>query len=185
MFNVLLVNDIACGTLVEALAALRRSPYYVHDVKRRCGQISRWREDYERRIKYIVGEQGERFMLMCDAYTERLAHDVQVFFFAFKQAYDRDNVPDAELLSRLQLARWFAEIAGCVYVDRLRHEIVRGRKYTYLDFRPLARSLGQLIHTHFPASDAIECEDGHTAAAILVRKLSDGGIIADAINAAV
>lgn len=184
MFAVLFANDVACGALVEAVACLRRSGHYHQDIKRRVNQLDAFRKQYERRIKVIVGALGDRYMEMCDAYTESIRHDIDVFYWVFKQSYDKAGFADAEMLSHIQHARWFADIAAMMYHDLILTRYVRGRNYSYLNLRPMERMLSQLVRTYWPTADQVECEDGHIGAKALVNKMFNGTRIADAINAA-
>lgn len=188
MFQVLFINDVACGAVVEAVAAVRRSGYYVRGVKSLVNRIEAWRHDYERKMRYIVGGKQEQFMTMCDEFEQGVAKDVNVFYWTIRNDYNRARVADTEVVARIQWARALCQLAAEAYtkcIEEVPTVFLRYFRWDYLDFRPMRKLWGRLIDEHFPASNRVESPQGQTAFDIICRKVQDAALIASAINAGV
>ena len=186
-YSILFANDVACGALVQAVDDVKKSSLYKHEMKRMINSIEKSRQSYERRLKHVVGDKGEYYMDACEIFTNKVEHDIQVFFYTILNEYTKNGVTNAKIVARLQWARALVQAASQLWHDRTKEvsdynllppynavSVERIRDYlSYLDITPIRKQLGCLIDKFFDESNNIECANGQMAYNIINRKLYD------------
>lgn len=185
VFGTMYANDLACGVVVDAVAAVRKSPRCRHRIRYDVERIDAWRKQYERRLHAILRTHDEAFMEMCDYYTGQMLKPMETIYHVLCNDFLRQKVDEPYVCARLALADVMAAAAMWVYegaipyAGRLLGCSVRLR---FLDFTPLEKLLGELCEA-FGALPVDESGHLHQAADVLKIKLNDPQLVVAANNA--
>ncbi len=188
-YNILFTNDIVISSVIDGLAALRRSPYYAHQVKQAAGMVDKQRVRYERRLNEGIGNRADFFADANETFVHDVNHHVEVLYYCIKRTFDRERLEQAQVLSRVELARTLCQFA-CVQFDLRMKELqkadmqFRSLSIGYLRLTGLLKALDRMMAA-FRLNRVIDLNTDETNLAIetLGRKLVDGNIIANAISA--
>lgn len=107
------MNDTASSAMTDAVAQLRRTPLYRHDVKRHCNMALKAYDSYTRQLKQTLGAEGkwQFWMDFADLYQEQAAPHVLKLRLAFKQALDSERIADSALRSYILTADVLLQLA--------------------------------------------------------------------------
>lgn len=188
-YNILFTNDICCGQMIECLQAMKRTPYYRHSFKRYLNEADKSRREYEKIVNSVIRpDLGEFFADCNDRFVEEVNKHVEMLYWQFKQALDDKALVYFAELARFELARTLTEYA-CLLFDSRMDELKRkspmfnGFTMEYLRLSNVKR-LMSLASDNLKIGEMVDMNTECCTAAfdVLVRKLSDGGIIANAIK---
>ena len=188
-YNILFTNDICCGQMIECLQAMKRTPYYRHSFKKYLNEADKSRREYEKIVNSVIRpDLGEFFADCNDRFEEEVNKHVEMLYWQFKQALDDKALVYSAELARFELARTLCEYT-CLLFDSRMDELKRkdpmfnGFTMEYLRLSNVAR-LMNLASDSLRISETVNMNTERCTAAfdVLVRKLSDGGIIANAIK---
>lgn len=189
-YNILFINDICCGQVIEALEALKYTPHFRQKVKQLAGMVKKARHDYEYKLNGIISDKSGFFADANDRFLEEVQHDVEVFYYALKQEMDNLNTQYSSQLARLELARTLCECA-CLQYDRRMEEMYRkdprfkGFYMDYLRLTNLSRLMNELIdHIHVGHTINLNTPQCSEAFEALVRRWNNIGHITSAITSA-
>lgn len=188
-YNILFTNDICCGQMIECLQAMKRTPYYRHSFKKYLNEADKSRRGYEKIVNSVIRpDLGEFFADCNDRFVEEVNKHVKMLYWQFKQVLDDKALVYSAELARFELARTLCDYA-CLQFDIRMNELkekdpmFKGFTMEYLRLSNVAR-LMNLASDSLRISETVDMNTERCTAAFdaLVRKLSDGGIIANAIK---
>ena len=185
VFGTMYANDLACGVLVEAMAAVRKSPRYCHRLRYDGERLDAWRKQYERRLHAILRRYDEPFMEMCDHYTETMREPVDTIYRVLCNDFLRQRVEEPYVCARLAFASVMAAAASWVYRGAIPYAsrlLGNSARFRFLDFTPLTK----MLDDYCEAWGAMpEDRDGQLkrAADVLQIRLNDPKAVVDANNA--
>lgn len=188
-YNILFTNDICCGQMIECLQAMKRTPYYRHSFKRYLNEADKSRREYEKIVNSVIRpDLGEFFADCNDRFVEEVNKHVEMLYWQFKQVLDDKALVYSAELARFELARTLCDYA-CLQFDIRMNELkekdpmFKGFTMEYLKLSNEKR-LMNLASDNLKIGEMVDMNTERCTAAfdVLVRKLSDGGIIANAIK---
>ena len=188
-YNILFTNDICCGQMVECMQAMKQTPYYRHSFKRYLNEADKARRGYEKIVNSVIrSDLGEFFADCNDRFVEEVNKHVEMLYWQFKQALDDKALVYSAELARFELARTLCDYA-CLQFDIRMNELkekdpmFKGFTMEYLKLSNEKR-LMNLASDNLKIGEMVDMNTERCTAAfdVLVRKLSDGGIIANAIK---
>ena len=188
-YNILFTNDICCGQMIECLQAMKRTPYYRHSLKKYLNEANKSRREYEKIVNSVIRpDLGEFFADCNDRFVEEVNKHVEMLYWQFKQALDDKALVYSAELARFELARTLCDYA-CLQFDIRMNELkekdpmFKGFTMEYLKLSNEKR-LMNLASDNLKITKMVDMNTERCTAAfdVLVRKLSDGGIIANAIK---
>ena len=188
-YNILFTNDICCGQMIECLQAMKRTPYYKHRFKRYLNDADKARRKYEKIVNSVIRpDLGELFADCNDRFVEEVNKHVEMLYWQFKQVLDDKALVYSAELARFELARTLCDYA-CLQFDIRMNELkekdpmFKGFTMEYLKLSNEKR-LMNLASDNLKIGEMVDMNTERCTATfdVLVRKLSDGGIIANAIK---
>ena len=188
-YNVLFTNDLVCSLIIDLRARLQKSPLFRHQIKNLMNRAHQARRDYEVRMNQVVGNAQDFLAGANDVFTEAVQHDIDMFYYAIKEVYDKHAVPNSELMARVELTRAMCELA-CLQLDKRIEEVIaidpQFRMFNLDHMRmtvPLAwlNELSGLMPV--PKGLCLNTERAELAVKVLSVKLFDGNLISKAISA--
>lgn len=188
-YNILFTNDICCGQMIECLQAMKRTPYYRHSLKKYLNEADKSRREYEKVVNSVIRpDLGEFFADCNDRFVEEVNKHVEMLYWQFKQVLDDKALVYSAELARFELARTLCDYA-CLQFDIRMNELkekdpmFKGFTMEYLKLSNEKR-LMNLASDNLKIGEMVDMNTERCTAAfdVLVRKLSDGGIIANAIK---
>lgn len=188
-YNILFTNDICCGQMIECLQAMKRTPYYRHSFKKYLNEADKSRRGYEKIVNSVIRpDLGEFFADCNDRFVEEVNKHVEMLYWQFKQVLDDKALVYSAELARFELARTLCDYA-CLQFDIRMNELkekdpmFKGVTMEYLKLSNEKR-LMNLASDNLKITKMVDMNTERCTAAfdVLVRKLSDGGIIANAIK---
>ncbi len=109
---VLCVNDIADTALRDAVAALRTTQYYKHDVKRTVRLCLDKYDALSRRIESNLKHRFVFWMDLVDNYSATMQPHVEKLYWSVKARFDRDREKDSDVKARLITAEFMLDTAA-------------------------------------------------------------------------
>lgn len=104
--NILFVNDVLCGIIVDLGQDLKQDGLLKREVKMLYNQLTAERTKYEKTINRSTGaECMEQFADQQEHFYEGVRHDLQVAYYTVKSECDRLRVPASSSMTRLHQAR--------------------------------------------------------------------------------
>lgn len=110
-------NDLLCACVIDAIAALRRTPLYRQRVKQLLRRLDHERDRYERELNRVCSDRSDFFADANESVATAVSHDIDMLYYALKQAYDTHRVPHSAAVARLQLAYGLATYACSSFDD--------------------------------------------------------------------
>ena len=188
-YNILFTNDICCGQLVDCFQAMKHTPYYKHAFKRYLNGADKARRTYEKIVNSVIRpDLGEFFAECNDRFTGEVERHVEMLYWQFKQVLDDGGVEHSAELARFETARTLCEYACFQFDTRMnelkeKSQMFKGFTMEYLRLSNVARLIN-LASSNLMVSKTVNLNTERCKAAfdILVRKLTDIGIIAGAVS---
>lgn len=99
-------NDAASYAFTDAYEQLSRSKFFRHETKMHAKRTKELVEAYDKRLYFHMKKYGKEYLFMdtCDRYHEHIEKHVFLLRMAIKRVLDRNNEPEAELVSYLLTA---------------------------------------------------------------------------------
>lgn len=110
-------NDLLCACVIDAIADLRRTPLYRQRVKQLLRRLDHERDRYEREMNRVCSDRSDFFADANESVAAAVSHDIDMLYYALKQAYDTHRVPHSAAVARLQLAYGLAAYACSSFDD--------------------------------------------------------------------
>ena len=109
---VLCVNDIADASLRDAVAELRTTKYYRHDVKRISRMCLAKYDTFGKRVETVLRNRFQFWMDLADAYSENMQPHVSKLYWSIKNLLDRNFETDSAVKARLCTAEFMLSAAA-------------------------------------------------------------------------
>lgn len=109
---VLCVNDIADASLRDAVAELRGTKYYRHDVKRTCRMCLDKYDAFGKRVEHVLKGRFQFWMDLADAYSESMQPHIDKLYWSIKNLLDRNRETDSSVKARLCTAEFMLSAAA-------------------------------------------------------------------------
>lgn len=189
-YNILFINDICCGQVLDSVHDMGCTPYYRHSFKMYLKAADRERRKYEKTVNSIIRiDYGEFFANCNEKFCEGVDDAIEMLYWQFKQVLDDSRVVYSAEIARFEIARTLCEFA-CILFDMRMKEIKNGSprlgggvSLGYLRMTEVSRLMNLASgHIGIERTVNMNTERCRLAFDILIRKLMDGVIIADAIN---
>lgn len=188
-YNILFTNDICCGQMIECVESMKRTPYYKHSFKRYLNEADKARRKYEKIVNSVISiDLGEFYADCNDRFVEEVNKHVEMLYWQFKQVLDDNALVYSAELARFELARTLCDYA-CLQFDIRMNELkkkdpmFKGFTMEYLRLSDVKR-LMNLASANLGIKESVDVNTKRCIDAfdVLVRKLEDCRIIADAIK---
>lgn len=114
---VMCVNDIADAAVRDAVAELRATKYYKHDVKRTCKMCLDKYDWFGKRLETVLKDKYQFWMDLADAYSELMQPHITKLYWSIKNCFDRNFEPDASVKARLCTAEFMLSAASRNFSD--------------------------------------------------------------------
>ena len=189
IYNILFTNDICCGQMIECMQAMKKTPYYRHSFKRYLNEADKARRGYEKIVNSVIRtDLGEFFADCNDRFVEEVNKHVDMLYWQFKQVLDDNALAYSAELARFEVARTLCDYACLQFDSRLdelkeKDPMFKGFTMEYLRLSNVSRLLN-LASANLGIRESVDMNTKRCIDAfdVLVRKLTDGRIIADAIK---
>ena len=185
MYNILFLNDIVCGSIIDMLSELKISKIYRQEVKREATKVDRERKKYESMMFDIVKAYQADYADMNEAYTEGLSSDLTILRLSIKDYLDKVNSKDSVLLSHIYYCRILSKLAVEIFDNRRNTAFRAGAlgegSMDYLRLGTLAQCCGRLADLVGYSDDNRPCDSVQLALDVLINKLADGERVRKAI----
>lgn len=188
-YNVLFTNDIVIGLTYEAEVAIKESPLYRYDIKRKLKDLVKCRLEYEKISNRVIGDKINFFADANDIFIKEVHRYINSLHSAIKKQYDKSNLKHSDVISKLELARILCNFS-CVQLDdrekALCDKDIRFNNLSikYLRLTKLYESLCIIKKAlNIPCTVNLNTEECTKAINILSVKLADANTIAKAISA--
>lgn len=192
-YNILFVNDIVTGMVIDCFEVMKKEEQYKHRSKQLMNEVNKELKKYELMVNRVIASSAEYFANGNDAFCTEVYHYVDSLLFCVKSVFDKQQVPNSLLLAHIETTRFTCSIA-CEKVELWMNKIGRvdqafARKVSlrYLRLTELKNKIDRLCdylynshHISFQTVNS-QCE---VASKILIGKLSDEHAVIQAIEAA-
>lgn len=110
--NMLFVNDVLCGIIVDLGQDLKQDGLLKREVKMLYNQLTAERSKYEKIINRSTGaECMDQFADQQEQFYDGVKHDLQVAYYTVKSECDRLKVPASSSMTRLHQCRLVSRAA--------------------------------------------------------------------------
>lgn len=188
VYLTMFVNDIACGTVVRMVDAVRKGMPMRQELRYDIGRVDEARRLYERRIAARVHRYRDSWMEMCDMYTEGLSADLGILGHTLRNCYLKTDERRPYVYAAVMEARVMLEFAVRCHAVNVEGgaRYVFGRKelFTLIRLDGLRNRAELFAEKHCPHIDDVQDGQVQLAIDVLGRKMNDPKRIVDAINAA-
>ena len=186
MYNILFLNDIVCGAVVDMCGELKHSHIYRHEIKREADKVNRERKRYESMMHDIVKAYESDYADMNDTYTELLSQDLMILRVAVKDYLDKSNKENSGLLSHIYYTTILSKLSCEVFDNRREFAFRAGAlnsqgSMDYLRLTSLAQCCKRLADSVGYSDDNKPCDKVQLALDVLINKLADGERVKKAI----
>lgn len=185
MYNILFLNDIVCGAVVDMLGQLKHSDVYHHEIKREAEKVNRERRRYESMMHDIVKAYEADYADMNDAYTESLSQDLMILRIAIKDYLDKDGREDSDLISHIYYTCMLSRLSCEVFDNRRDFAFRAGAlgedSMDYLRLTNLTQCCKRLADKVGYSDNNRPCDKIQLALDVLINKLADGERVKKAI----
>lgn len=185
IYNIMSINNAASGCVFDAMNEVRRSKYYHHQVKQLERKIERCRLNYEKVLNSVIKDCNVFLANYFDGFAEDLDFKLQIMFWTIKNMYDKDNVEDSAMKTRVKMAYEMTGMAITIFdrrMEEMRKEDIRFARFnlSYLRLTELFRLLEMLDDILCPALS--EKEPVVISLTAICNMLSDGRRIIETIK---
>ena len=185
MYNIIFLNDMVCGGIVDMMGELKRSHLYRQSIKREATKVDKERRRYESMMHGIVKAYEADYADMNDAYTELFQQDLMILRLSIKDYLDKVNAKDSALLSHIYYCRILSKLA-CEIFDNRRNTAFRAGalgegSMDYLRLSNLSQCCCKLADIVGYSNDNRPCDRVQMALDVIINKLADGERVKKAI----
>lgn len=123
VYNILFTNDIVCSLIIDFTSVLENNRLYKQNVKKLSKKLIENINSYEKKIFTIVGKRALFFADANSVFSSNVMPDIQKLEYSIKYEFDKNKIENAQLLSKLEVARVMASLA-CLSLDKRIEEVV-------------------------------------------------------------
>lgn len=190
IYTSLFANELAVGSLFNAMSAVKKTPLYRQEIKKHLNEADRMRKQYEHTISRVITEKHHQYLAdINDAFQELVEHDLEILYQSAKRIFDKARIPLSSELAVITQA--YTMISMSVRLNEAHRDLVKkelpGMMNLQLDLFDLSSMLkhvgiaydkiiGPIKYEPDMAEYALACD-------ILFNKLINGEIVMQSINA--
>lgn len=185
MYNILFLNDIVCGAVVDMVCEIKDTQYYRQEIKREVQKIDRERKRYEGTMHSIVKAYEQDYADMNESYTELLDSDLKILWISIKDYLDKSKRGDSTLMSHIYYTTILSKLSCEVFDNRrdfcFRAGALGEGSMDYLRLTVLATCCKRLADMMGYSDGNHPCDRVQQALDVLINKLADGERVKKAI----
>lgn len=185
IYNVLFINDMVDGLVIDTFSELKKANLYRHQLKQLSNAMMQERHNYERLVNRCLGDRTGYLADANELYCDEVRRHVSTFTYTIKMQLDKRFVPNAMFLATLETARVLCESA-CLRLDFWMHHLrkadsalVRISSIDYLRLTDLCTRLNRLAEEAYSVKQRIDLNSDaqcKLARKVLLNKISDDEI---------
>lgn len=184
--SILFTNDITVSYCLDALSKLKRSKYYVRDIKRMANKAEAEMVAYEKRLGRMLFASSNLFADANEKFLSFVDNDLKKLYYCIKFEYDKLKIADSELFSLLRMASELCNLSDAQTDVRVQEfGIIDARfkrmDYSHLSLKKLRKAMSCLLDK-MPKVDIESSQSVNLAFDIFLKKIADDKLLFDAID---
>lgn len=189
IYTSLFANELAVGSLFNAMSTVKKTPLYRQEVKKHLNEANRMRKQYEHTISRVITEKHHQYLAdINDAFQELVEHDLEILYQSAKRIFDKARIPLSSELAVITQA--YTMISMSVRLNEAHRDLVRkelpGMMNLQLDLFDLSSMLKHVGIAYDKIIGPIKYEPDMTeyqmACDIIFAKMVNGEEIMKSIN---
>ena len=189
IYTSLFANELAVGSLFNAMSTVKKTPLYRQEVKKHLNEANRMRKQYEHTISRVITEKHHQYLAdINDAFQELVEHDLEILYQSAKRIFDKARIPLSSELAVITQA--YTMISISVRLNEAHRDLVRkelpGMMNLQLDLFDLSSMLKHVGIAYDKIIGPIKYEPDMTeyqmACDIIFAKMVNGEEIMKSIN---
>lgn len=189
IYTSLFANELAVGSLFNAMSTVKKTPLYRQEVKKHLNEADRMRKQYEHTISRVITEKHHQYLAdINDAFQELVEHDLEILYQSAKRIFDKARIPLSSELAVITQA--YTMISMSVRLNEAHRDLVRkelpGMMNIQLDLFDLSSMLKHVGIAYDKIIGPIKYEPDMTeyqmACDIIFAKMVNGEEIMKSIN---
>lgn len=189
IYTSLFANELAVGSLFNAMSAVKKTPLYRQEIKKHLNEADRMRKQYEHTIFRVITEKHHQYLAdINDAFQELVEHDLEILYQSAKRIFDKARIPLSSELAVITQA--YTMISMSVRLNEAHRDLVKkelpGMMNLQLDLFDLSSMLKHVGIAYDKIIGPIKYEPDMTeyqmACDIIFAKMVNGEEIMKSIN---
>lgn len=189
IYTSLFANELAVGSLFNAMSAVKKTPLYRQEIKKHLNEADRMRKQYEHTISRVITEKHHQYLAdINDAFQELVEHDLEILYQSAKRIFDKARIPLSSELAVITQA--YTMISMSVRLNEAHRDLVKkelpGMMNLQLDLFDLSSMLKHVGIAYDKIIGPIKYEPDMTeyqmACDIIFAKMVNGEEIMKSIN---
>ena len=189
IYTSLFANELAVGSLFNAMSAVKKTPLYRQEIKKHLNEADRMRKQYEHTISRVITEKHHQYLAdINDAFQELVEHDLEILYQSAKRIFDKARIPLSSELAVITQA--YTMISMSVRLNEAHRDLVKkelpGMMNLQLDLFDLSSMLKHVGIAYDKIIGPIKYEPNMTeyqmACDIIFAKMVNGEEIMKSIN---
>lgn len=189
IYTSLFANELAVGSLFNAMSAVKKTPLYRQEIKKHLNEADRMRKQYEHTISRVITEKHHQYLAdINDAFQEFVEHDLEILYQSAKRIFDKARIPLSSELAVITQA--YTMISMSVRLNEAHRDLVKkelpGMMNLQLDLFDLSSMLKHVGIAYDKIIGPIKYEPDMTeyqmACDIIFAKMVNGEEIMKSIN---
>lgn len=189
IYTSLFANELAVGSLFNAMSAVKKTPLYRQEIKKHLNEADRMRKQYEHTISWVITEKHHQYLAdINDAFQDLVEHDLEILYQSAKRIFDKARIPLSSELAVITQA--YTMISMSVRLNEAHRDLVKkelpGMMNLQLDLFDLSSMLKHVGIAYDKIIGPIKYEPDMTeyqmACDIIFAKMVNGEEIMKSIN---